>query len=65
MKGKNSFVDRCREKRAIWKKRENGENIFLEVLANRFRLTSKLISRIKKQQSCLWPTFYQMDFMKR
>ena len=30
-----------------------------------FRSTSKLISRVKEQQNCLWTTSYQMDFMKR
>ena len=34
---------------------EDGENVFCKALAKNFLLTSK---------SCLWRTFYQMDFMK-
>ena len=52
MKARNSSVVSCREK----KKTENGENVFFKAFAKNFLLTSK---------SCLWPTFYQMDFMKR
>ena len=37
------------------KKAEDGENVFFKALAKIFLLTSK---------SCLWPTFYQTDFMK-
>ena len=48
---------RCGEKHVNWgKKTENGENIFFEAPANRFWSTSKLISRVKEQQSCLWTT---------
>ena len=64
MKARNSLVVRRREKRLNWKKTENGENIFLKALANRFRLAPKLINRVKEQRNCLWMTFYQMDFMK-
>ena len=41
---------------SIKKKRENGENIFFKALANRFSLTSKLISWVKEQeqQHRLW-----------
>ena len=38
------------------KKTEDGENVFFEALAKILLLTSK---------SCLWSTFYQMDFMRR
>ena len=38
------------------KKTEDGENVYFKALAKNFWLTSK---------SCLWPTFYQMDFMER
>ena len=58
MKARNSLVVRCREKHVNWKKKEtcqlgskkgeNGENIFLKALANRFRLISKLFSRVKE-----------------
>ena len=37
-------------------KTEYGENAFFKALAKYFWLTSK---------SCVWPTFYHMDFMKR
>ena len=43
---------------SIKKKSQNGGNIFLKALANRFRLTPKLIRRVREQQSCLWPKFY-------
>ena len=65
MKTRNSFFRRCREKRVNLKKTEHGEDMFFKALANRFRLTSKLISCVKEQQNCLWTTFYQTDFMKR
>ena len=46
MKARNSLVVRCREKRVNWEeKTENGDNNFFKVLANRFRLTSKLCQR--------------------
>ena len=38
------------------KKTEDGETVFFEALAKILLLTSK---------SCLWSTFYQMDFMRR
>ena len=38
------------------KKTEDGENVFFKAFAKNFLLTLK---------SCSWPTFYQMDFMKR
>ena len=38
------------------KKTEDSENVFFKALAKHLLLTSK---------SGLWPTFYQMDFMKR
>ena len=47
------------------KKTEDGANIFFEGLANKFGLTPKLITCVKEQEHCLWPTVYQMDFMKR
>ena len=53
MKARNSFVVCCRDKK---KKTDNGENVFFKALAKIFLLISK---------SRLWPTFYQMDFMKR
>ena len=66
MKARNSLVVLCREKHVDWKKTENGENTFFKALANIFRLTSKLISRVKEQENCLWTTVYRlMDFMKR
>ena len=52
MKARNSLVVSCREK----KKTEDNENVFFKAPAKTFLLTSK---------SCLWPTFYQMDFMKK
>ena len=52
MKARNSLVVWCRE----IKKTEDGENVFFKGLAENFLLKSK---------SCLWPTFYRMDFMKR
>ena len=50
MKARNSLV--------IWerKKTEDSENVFFKALAKIFLLTWKC---------CSWPTFYQMDFMKR
>ena len=39
-------------------KKKNGEKMFLKAPANRFRLTSKLISCVKEPQYCLWMTFY-------
>ena len=59
MKAKNYSVVRCREKRVNWKKKKQ------KMVKIYFRSTSKLISRVKKQQNCLWTTFYQMVFMKR
>ena len=47
------------------KKMENDENILFKAVANRFRLTSKLISCLKEQQNGLWTTFYYLDFIKR
>ena len=38
------------------KKTEDGENVFVKALAKTFLLMAK---------RCSWPTFYQMDFMKR
>ena len=38
------------------KKTEDGENVFFKAFAKKFLCTSK---------SCLWPTFFQMGFMKR
>ena len=38
------------------KKTEDGENVFFKARAKMFLLTLK---------SCSWPTFYQIDFMKR
>ena len=55
----------CRAKRVNQKKTKDSGNIFFEALANRYRLISKLFRRIKEQQSFLWRTFYQMDFIKR
>ena len=55
----------CRAKRVNQKKAKDSGNIFFEALANRYRLISKLFRRIKEQQSFLWWTFYQMDFIKR
>ena len=45
------LICRCREKRANWKKTEDVESIFFRALTNRFWLTSKLIRRVKEQQS--------------
>ena len=64
MKARNSWVARCEEKRIKKKKKKkkkNGENVFFKTLAKKYRLTLKLIRRVKKQQRCLWPTFYQME----
>ena len=58
MKARDNFVLRCREKRVRLKKRENGENVFFKALANRFQLTSTLISCTKEQQNCLWTNLY-------
>ena len=58
MKARNFSAVQCREKRMNWKKKQKMVKIH-------FRSTSKLISRVKEQQNCLWTTFYQMDFMKR
>ena len=44
---------------------QDGGNRFFKALANRFWLIPILIRRVREQQSCLWPTFYQMQFMKR
>ena len=52
MKARNCSVVSCRER----KKTEDGENVFFKAFAKNILLTSK---------SCLWPTFYQMDLMKR
>ena len=65
MKERNTLVVKCRENRVKRKKTEDSENIFSKAIHNRFRLKSKLIKRAKEQQSCLWPTFYEMDFIKR
>ena len=69
MKARNFLICQCIEECVNWNKvedgRNKGEEIFFKALANRFRLISKLIRRVKEQQSCLWPTFYQMRFMKR
>ena len=53
MKARDSLVVWCRKKK---QKTGDGENVFFKGLAKFFLLTSK---------SCLWSTFYQMDFMKR
>ena len=58
MKARSYVVLRCRENLSIRKKRENGENVFFKALANRFRLTSKLISCVKEQSNCLWTNFF-------
>ena len=65
MKARNFLICQCIEECVNWNKVEDGEEIFFKALANRFRLTPKLIRRVKEQQSCLRPTFYQMKFMKR
>ena len=65
MKARNFLIVRCRVKRVNWEKKEDGENIFFKALANRFRLISKLINRVKEQEGCSWPTFHQMDIVKR
>ena len=57
MIARNFLVVPCREKRNNMEKTEDGGNIFLKALANRFRLTSKIIRCAKEQQSCLWQTF--------
>ena len=64
MKARNSWVARCEEKhikKKKKKKKKKGVNLFLKTLAKKYRLTLKLIRRVKKQQRCLWPTFYQME----
>ena len=38
---------------------------FSKALANRSRLTSKLIKNISEQKSYSRPTFYQMHFLKK
>ena len=52
IKARNSFIVYVEKS----KKTEDGENVFFKAFAIKFLLTSK---------SCLWPTFYQMDFMNR
>ena len=47
------------------KKTEDGKNVFFKGLTNRYGSTSKLITCVKEQKGCLWPTAYQMNFMKR
>ena len=63
LKARNYLIFRGRY--VNWKRKKDGENICFKALANRIQLTSELIRRPKKQQSCVWPTFYQKDFMKR
>ena len=41
------------------------EICYFKALCNRFQLTPKLIKRVREQQNCLCPTFYQIHFMKR
>ena len=48
MKARNYLVVRCREKPFNWTKTENSKNILFNAPANRFRLTSKLISIVKE-----------------
>ena len=55
MKARDSLVALCRENKKK-KKTEDGEILFFKALTKIFLLISK---------SCLWPTFYQMDFKKR
>ena len=52
MKARNFLVVLCIEK----KKTEDSEDVFFRALPKNFLLTWK---------SYCWPTFYQMDFMKR
>ena len=49
MKARNSFVVRCREKRANWKKKTRyDESLFFKAIDNRFWLTSKSYSWFNK-----------------
>ena len=52
MKARNSLIVSCRDK----KKTEDCEIVFLKFIAKYFLSTWK---------SCSWPTFDEMDFMKR
>ena len=52
-----------RETSQLKQKTEDGESLFFKALVNRVWLT--LQNLLMVQQSCSWPTFHQMDFMKR
>ena len=52
MRARNSLVFYVKRR----KKAADGENVVFKALDKIFFLTSK---------SCSWPTFYQMDFIKR
>ena len=47
-KAGNSLVVQGREKHVNWKKTEDGENLLVKALANRFLLTSKSYSWFNK-----------------
>ena len=64
MKARNSLVFRCKEELVNWKKiTENGGKLFVKASNNRFLINMEMLLMV--QQSCLWPTFYQLDFIKR
>ena len=52
MKARNSLIVWCKER----KKQKIVKKYFVEALGKTFLLT---------WEYCSWPTFYQMDFMKR
>ena len=52
-----------REKVKLKKKTGDVEKVYFLKLQH--HLTQKLIRRVREQQSCLWRTLYQMDFLKR
>ena len=59
---KSKIYLRCSIQRVNWKKRD-GENIFFKASSQQILVNIKKLFMI--QQSCLWTTFYLMDFMKR
>ena len=71
MKTRNSLVVRCREKRVNWEKKQKvvetdgGDSLFFEALSNRFYLKFCFEKFFMVQKCCSWPTFYQLDLMKR
>ena len=54
MKAINPLLVRCREKCISCKKIKDGEKIFFEALANRFRLMLKLIRHVEKNNRVVY-----------